>query len=1007
VKEQGIAPTWLNYNDLILLIKSRGKKSVMRNISKKFLIAAIILSVLIWGWIKFSDQNDTDIHIAFVGPMSGDSAIVGQSMAQALQLYLDSVNDKGGINGQQVVLNIFDDQNDADKALKEAKKIVEQNRAIAVIGHNYSACSINGGKVYKAFGIPAITPASTHVDVTRENEWYFRTVFNDHSQARFLANYAKHILKQLRVSIIYTDTPYGNSLASQFEKNSRILNISVQDKWQISDGNQETQMKSVVSELQSKSETAGLIFLATHVPEGVKLVKFIRQAGIKNIIIVPDSYASRRFLEGFVDDKLLADLYVSTPFILDTGNKEAHQFNANYQNEYSKQPLPWQAFYAVDAANVLIEAVKKAQIDGLQESLVTDRKKIRQALAQLTLENAIDGYTGKNYFDEHGDATKSISMGIYKKNHLISAFDQLKIVPSYSDKPDSSAPQDEQVLLIDDQYMYKTQVVYTGFQLNSLSELNSNSYTLDFYLWFRYQGDIEPDKIHFLNAVEPTQLTITLVEEEMFDQQKYRLYRIKGQFNGILESTASLTRRLLSVNFRHKELERNRLIYVADVLGMNSTKPENLQSIDDWIINKINWFSSVFKPKELGNPKYLELGNQVEYSTFNVEIGIFNNAYAYYTLFDIQYVGGFLILTAVITVLMILFSYYCRKIHRLKTLWLFQIVFALLLLILTERFAIQWIIEHPQLIPIEIIITAFNVLWWIIPAILLHMTVERFLWLPLEDKTGRTVPNLMRFLTALVIYLLALFGIIGFVFERPLTSLLATSGVAAMIIGLAVQMNLSNVFSGIALNIERSLRIGDWVKIGAYDEGKVFNMNWRVTQIETRRGYILSIPNSTVSNSDIHNFSYPDDQYWLLCRVPIDPKYDPRKIEQILINAVLSVEQDVVKDFKPSVWIDTVQVENVSDWVASYLIFYKTENYQHKFRVMKNVWKSIWVHLNQAGIMSKTTTPVSEPKSEQKSVTVSSQAPKSEAELNTVAVPSELAKVLTKNQLQNMMNGVN
>jgi len=299
-------------------------------------------------------------------------------------------------------------------------------------------------------------------------------------------------------------------------------------------------------------------------------------------------------------------------------------------------------------------------------------------------------------------------------------------------------------------------------------------------------------------------------------------------------------------------------------------------------------------------------------------------------------------------------------------------------------FIIRWIIEqHIHSIPIEKIIRAFQILWWIIPAVLLNMAVKRFLWLPLEETTGRTVPNLIRFVTASLIYILALFGIIAFVLERPITSLLATSGVVTVIIGLAVQMNLSNIFSGIALNIDRSLRIGDWVKIGAFDDSKVVNMNWRVTQIETRLGYIVSIPNSTVATSEIYNFSYPDNQYWLRCRVPINPKYDPNKVEEILLKAVLSVEEGVVKDFKPFIWLEKFKVEQVSKLVGIYVIFFKTENYQYKFRVLKSVWKNIWISLNQAGIIP-TTTPIFEGGDEEKALA---------------------ADVLTKSQLQEMVVG--
>jgi len=167
------------------------------------------------------------------------------------------------------------------------------------------------------------------------------------------------------------------------------------------------------------------------------------------------------------------------------------------------------------------------------------------------------------------------------------------------------------------------------------------------------------------------------------------------------------------------------------------------------------------------------------------------------------------------------------------------------------------------------------------------------------------------------------------------------------------KLSPANIFSGIGLSIERSFRIGDWVKVGDFDEGQVVNMNWRVTQIETRKGYILSIPNSTVSQSDIHNFSYPDNQYRLRLTVPIATNHDPRKVEEIFINAILSVEE-VIKDFKPVIWLKDVQTDaGKEEWVAVYIIVFETKNYLLKFRTLKQVWDNIWVHLNNNGILPK------------------------------------------------------
>ncbi|OQY50134.1 MAG: hypothetical protein B6247_22090 [Candidatus Parabeggiatoa sp. nov. 2] len=453
------------------------------------LSSAVVLSLLILGGLNLS-EDEAVIHIAFVGPLSGESAVVGQSMAQALQLYFNTINEQGGINQKKVVLDVFDDQNDVNQAIKAAQEIVEQDRAVAVIGHNCSACSIKAGKeVYKKQGIPAVSPVSTQIEVTQDNDWYFRTVFNDNLQARFLANYAKHFLQQQRVSLIYTDEVYGAYLASVFEKTSQALKIDIKYKWLLSsDNNLEPQMAQIVSELQTKAD-AGLIFMATYAPEGVKLVKLIRDAGIKNLLMAPDSYASKRFSEGFWNYKkeklspgyYTNGLYVSTPFILDTANRRAHYFNARYQEQSQEERLPWQAFSAVDAATVLIEALKQAEIQGERETLVADRQKIRDILFNYfnTPERAVEGNSGLIFFDEHGDAFKSVLMGVYKNNHLISAFNQLQIRPRRYEESDilDSALEEGRILLSDDQSLYKTDVVYTGIQLNSISDFNPKTVT--------------------------------------------------------------------------------------------------------------------------------------------------------------------------------------------------------------------------------------------------------------------------------------------------------------------------------------------------------------------------------------------------------------------------------------------------------------------------------------------------------------------------------------------------
>jgi potassium-dependent mechanosensitive channel len=1027
-----------------------------------FLVAIVVLSLLIWMGLKLFEENRKAIHIAFVGPLTGPDKAIGQSMVQALQLYLDDVNRQGGINRRKIVLDWFDDQNDPERAREQAEEIVAQNRAIAVIGHNDSASSIAAGKIYQEYGIPAVSPVSTHVQVTQENEWYFRNAFNDHLQGHFLANYANKQMQQYTVSIIYSETDYDAYLAEVFEQTSRDLNIEIKYKWALSLNNPlEPRIQEIVEELKNQPE-AGLIFLATHVPEGIKLVKSIKEAGIKNPLIAPDAFASKSFSEGFktdlkegfVSSDYTDGIYVSTPFLLDTANRYAQRFNNSVYKEEYQEDMPWQAFFAIDAAMVILKAIEKTQVKGQSKTLVQDRKHIKNMMATFNKpERAIKGSTGLNYFDDTRNASKSPLMGVYKDNHLISTFNQLSLIPhspeelekietefdlfddlktdseaqsaqksAFENWPDEGQPKDEQKnpdsdtqpepksqpnFSIPSNKYGKTHVVYTGIQLNDISQFETETitYALDFYLWFRFQGnEINPQQIEFLNAIGP--ISLTPKANETIGVETYQLYQVKGKFKENVHSVEHAlfsTQHPLGVSFRHKTLTREQLIYVTDVLGMELTKEnalfekikeiQKLSDLKPWRIERVDFFQASVTEEQLGNPRLQ--GNPIEYSTFNAEIWIGTNNYFYHALIPDKFITEFFVFTLVMTLLLIFLSYQESKSIHLKYTWIFQVIFVFLLLISTEVFVESWITEDVSHAQEEMIVTLFQLLWWIIPAILLNMAIERFLWIPLEEKTDRYVPNLVRLLVSSLIFLLATLGIVGFVFQQAVTSLLATSGVVAMIVGLGIQVNLANIFSGIGLSIERSFRIGDWVKIGEFEEGKVININWRVTQIQTRKGYILNLPNSTVSTSDIYNFTHPDNQYRLRVTIPIATKHDPRKVEEILLNAINSVSKDIeiVEDFTPLVWLETIEVVDVSEW-AFYVVLFKTEDYSRKYRILKQVWKQIWIHLNEAGIIPAT----QEPESEEEN----SEEENSEEENKASLVELKPVKIFKAKELQKM-----
>ena len=100
-----------------------------------------------------------------------------------------------------------------------------------------------------------------------------------------------------------------------------------------------------------------------------------------------------------------------------------------------------------------------------------------------------------------------------------------------------------------------------------------------------------------------------------------------------------------------------------------------------------------------------------------------------------------------------------------------------------------------------------------------------------------------------MIYLGAALSVVAYVFSAPVGTLIATSGVFAIILGLALQSTLSDVFSGIALNLSRAYAVGDWIVLSDGIEGRVVETNWRATHLLNASNDLVVVPNSGLAKA--------------------------------------------------------------------------------------------------------------------------------------------------------------
>jgi small-conductance mechanosensitive channel len=93
---------------------------------------------------------------------------------------------------------------------------------------------------------------------------------------------------------------------------------------------------------------------------------------------------------------------------------------------------------------------------------------------------------------------------------------------------------------------------------------------------------------------------------------------------------------------------------------------------------------------------------------------------------------------------------------------------------------------------------------------------------------------------AACIYVCSALAIFGFVFALPLQGIVATSGVIAIVVGLALQNTLGDVFSGLSLSVEKPYDVGDAILLEGGVEGEVIQINWRSTHLRNSENDVWS-----------------------------------------------------------------------------------------------------------------------------------------------------------------------
>jgi small-conductance mechanosensitive channel/CRP-like cAMP-binding protein len=281
-------------------------------------------------------------------------------------------------------------------------------------------------------------------------------------------------------------------------------------------------------------------------------------------------------------------------------------------------------------------------------------------------------------------------------------------------------------------------------------------------------------------------------------------------------------------------------------------------------------------------------------------------------------------------------------VSRLNPFWVFVLVigFPLLMLLLEELLRTLRQRHSPYLAPLAILRN------WMLPVLALNLVLvqllgrpraaigvrlsETLIWITLilaaltllnvilfegaaQGSWQARVPKLFRDLGSFLLVLVGSAIVLSSVWGADLGGFLTALGVGSLVLGLALQDSLGNIFSGVALLFEQPIGMGDWIQIGD-SLGKVVEVNWRSVHLQTTNDDLVVIPNAELAKGQFTNFSRPSPLHRL--EIPIAFSYDdpPNRVRQLLINAALEIPE-VLRQPAPN-----VVVVNYGDFSISYLL---------------------------------------------------------------------------------------
>lgn len=345
----------------------------------KFLIrltstAAVVATALSFAGASPAISDDT-IPIGFIGTLTVFNAVLGEDTLHGVEIAIEEVNAGGGVDGHKLELIKEDDENDAQKAVTAARKLIDQDDVWAIIGPPHSAYALATSVITRRAEVVQISPISTMDRLTDPvNPYFFRTWVRDKDVATVIADLAA---KHSRIGILYETTPWGDGGKDRIVSALRSIGKApaTTEAFDISTQDLTPQI------LNFKKADVDAVIVQAQGADAAQALRAMKQLAYTPAVIGHPGLTMESF------PKLARENADGTIVLdgIDATKNAVAKFNAAYEEKHGKEPFNFFPAAGYDSVMILADALRRSGVD---------RVKLRDAVESTSNYDGVNGKSG-------------------------------------------------------------------------------------------------------------------------------------------------------------------------------------------------------------------------------------------------------------------------------------------------------------------------------------------------------------------------------------------------------------------------------------------------------------------------------------------------------------------------------------------------------------------------------------------------------------------------------------